>query len=56
LVGLFDVFDVCNPSPHSSLLESVTLINMVNQSQPEVPTGFQEVKVPGFHDNGTAWW
>jgi hypothetical protein len=20
------------------------------------PTGFQEVKVPGFHDNGTGWW
>jgi len=18
--------------------------------------GFQEVKVPGFHDNGTGWW
>jgi len=20
------------------------------------PTGFQEVKVPRFHDNGTGWW
>jgi hypothetical protein len=20
------------------------------------PRGFQEVKVPGFHDNGTGWW
>jgi len=30
----------------------------VNQShyRPEVPTGFQEVKVPTLHDNGTAWW
>jgi len=23
---------------------------------PEWPTGFQEVKVPRFHDNGTGWW
>ena len=22
----------------------------------EWPRGFQEVKVPGFHDNGTGWW
>jgi len=22
----------------------------------EWPTGFQEVKVPRFHDNGTGWW
>jgi aerobic-type carbon monoxide dehydrogenase small subunit (CoxS/CutS family) len=22
----------------------------------EWPTGFQEVKVPRFHDNGTRWW
>jgi len=20
------------------------------------PRGFQEVKVPRFHDNGTGWW
>ena len=20
------------------------------------PGGFQEVKVPRFHDNGTGWW
>jgi hypothetical protein len=20
------------------------------------PRGFQEVKVPRFHDNGTVWW
>ena len=23
---------------------------------PEWPRGFQEVKVPRFHDNGTGWW
>jgi len=22
----------------------------------EWPKGFQEVKVPRFHDNGTEWW
>jgi hypothetical protein len=22
----------------------------------EWPKGFQEVKVPRFHDNGTVWW
>jgi hypothetical protein len=22
----------------------------------EWPTGFQEVKVPRFHDNGRGWW
>jgi len=22
----------------------------------EWPRGFQEVKVPRFHDNGTGWW
>jgi hypothetical protein len=22
----------------------------------EWPRGFQEVKVPGFHDYGTGWW
>ena len=22
----------------------------------EWPRGFQEVKVPIFHDNGTGWW
>jgi hypothetical protein len=22
----------------------------------EWPRGFQEVKVPSFHDNGTGWW
>jgi len=23
---------------------------------PEEPRGFQEVKVPIFHDNGSGWW
>ena len=31
---------------------------MVNQShyRPEVPRGFQEVKVPRFCDSGPGWW
>jgi hypothetical protein len=33
---------------------------VVNISSPvtglEWPRGFQEVKVPRFHDNGTGWW
>jgi len=30
----------------------------VNQSlyMPEVPRGFQEVKVPRLRDNGPGWW
>jgi len=30
----------------------------VNQShyRPEVPRGFQEVKVTGLPDNGIEWW
>jgi len=30
----------------------------VNQShyRPEVPRGFQEVKVPRLRDNGPRWW
>jgi hypothetical protein len=24
--------------------------------KPGRPGGFQEVKVPRFHDNGTGWW
>ena len=30
----------------------------INQShyRPEVPRGFQEVKVPRLRDNGPGWW
>jgi len=41
--------------------------NYISQTQPffkknspvtalKWPRGFQEVKVPRFHDNGTGWW
>jgi hypothetical protein len=34
------------------------LMDKVNQShyRPEVPRGFQEVKVPRLRDNGPGWW
>ena len=33
-------------------------IHVLKQShyRPEWSRGFQEVKVPSFHDNGTGWW
>ena len=36
----------------------LTEISKVNQShyRPEVPRGFQEVKVPRLRDNGPEWW
>jgi len=39
-------------------LEDLAREVKVNQShyRPEVPRGFQEVKVPRFRDNGTGWW
>ena len=38
--------------------DSVAFIYKVNQShyRPEVPRGFQEVKVPRLRDNGPEWW
>ena len=34
------------------------LYKAMNQShyRPEVPRGFQEVKVPRLRDNGPGWW
>jgi len=35
-----------------------SFVKKVNQSlyRPEVPRGFQEVKVPGLRDIGPGWW
>jgi len=37
-----------------------TGLERVKKSSPvtglEWPIGFQEVKVPKFHENGTGWW
>jgi len=40
------------------LIQSFWNLKEVNQShyRPEVPRGFQEVKVPRLRDNGTGWW
>ena len=40
------------------LIPCETAIKKVNQShyRPEVPRGFQEVKVPRLRDNGPGWW
>ena len=36
----------------------VPFVTVENQScyRPEVPRGFQEVKVPRLRDNGPGWW
>jgi hypothetical protein len=40
--------------------KSNIIIQLKVKSRPvtglEWPRGFQEVKVPRFHDNGTGWW
>jgi len=35
----------------------IIIIIIINQPRytPEVPRGFQELKVPRFHDNNTGW-
>jgi hypothetical protein len=39
---------------------NITLQCEINKNSPitglEWPRGFQEVKVPRLHDNGTGWW
>ena len=49
-------FDI-NSQTTASLQTSVDC-KKVNQShyRPEVPRGFQEVKVPRLRDNGPGWW
>jgi len=48
---------------HGISVGTVSVLHMthqrkVNQSHysPEVPRGFQEVKVPTLRDNGPEWW
>jgi len=44
------------------VLESTRLLNVIGKKvsqsryRPEVPTGFQEFKVPRLRDNGPEWW
>ena len=48
-----------SPKRPYPLCRTVSLL-FDGQSSPitglEWPRGFQEVKVPRFHDNGTGWW
>jgi len=39
-------------------IQNITVDDENHQShyRPEVPRGFQEVKVPRLHDNGPEWW
>ena len=60
---VFGIFHSHNPSGRSmalGLTQPLTEMSKVkvNQShyRPEVPRGFQEVKVPRLHDNDTGWW
>ena len=43
-------FSVCRPSAGHRASKSSPGTGL------EWPRGFQEVKVPRFHDNGTGWW
>jgi len=48
----------CNQQNNVKVIYSVnntTYIKKVKQSRYR-PGGFQEDKVPRFHDNGTGWW
>jgi hypothetical protein len=44
---------ICSAKEHGQ-------VQRIRQSSPvtglEWPIGFQEVKVPRFHDNGARWW
>ena len=41
-----------------NLVRHLRIAGKVNQShyRPEVPRGFQEVKIPRLRDNGPGWW
>ena len=48
---------LCIPYTQMSLTNSNTVKGKaVPLTGLEWPRGFQEVKVPRFHDNGTGWW
>ena len=43
----------------TAILGTAHILRKVKSSPvtgPEWPRGFQEVKVPRLHDNGTGWW
>jgi len=58
----------CQPNCYSQIISYIIslIVKMLNVTVSytlrspitglEWPRGFQEVKVPRFHDNGTGWW
>jgi hypothetical protein len=47
------------------IVHLLVIIKIINDAREKVkgtavplewPRGFQEVKVPRFHENGTGWW
>jgi len=53
----YSIFSVSVPE-FESAADPVVKVKRLNRShyRPEVPIGFQEVKVPRLHDNGPRWW
>ena len=43
---------LCSPTELPSACVKVNL----SHYRPEVPRGFQEIKVPRLRDNGPGWW
>jgi hypothetical protein len=47
-------------TPSMMMIMMMIIIIIIIKSNPLTglgwPRGFQEVKVPRFHDNGTGWW
>ena len=52
------VDEICALLGYYAVSSGNFLLVKVNQShyRPEVPRGFQEVKVPRLRDNGPGWW
>jgi len=45
-----------NEQVHDSYRSPNTIKKNQSHYRPEVPRGFQEVKVPRLHDSGRGWW
>jgi len=60
IIGDFRLLLLLLLLPPPPLLLLLLLLLLLQYSSPltglEWPRGFQEVKVPRFHDNGTEWW
>ena len=61
IAGNYNLYQhTCECLIYSNIFEISPIKVKVNVCSPvtglEWPRGFQEVKVPRFHDNGTGWW